>query len=323
VEPLSFSVIIPLYNYERFVTDAVRSVQAQTYPHWEVIICDDGSIDRGGALADELAATDPRVRVVHQRNAGLPAARNTAIQHARHPWLALLDADDQFFPDTLAHHAATIAANPGYLLTHGYYHRLEPDGSTTVLTGSYQDRPTGPREYFDRVYLNPSCVCFHRGLVDRHGPFDERLKVSEDYDFFLRAGRETSYVPVNKPVCLRRRHGSNLSSQSGWTRTVEAWVLERFVTAYGGDRFVSPDQLRRRLARLYYSAGRHYLRAGYNSQAIVAFGKSIALQSSAKARAFKLAGQVKRLAGSKYDYRPFPSMEPMPEAMRFLMSARS
>ncbi len=311
----AFSVIIPLYNYERYIAQAVKSVQAQTYPNFEIVICNDGSKDNGGALADELAAADSRIRVIHQPNAGLPAARNSAIRHARNPWLALLDADDQFFPDTLAHHAATITTNLAALFTHGYYHRLEPDGSTTVLDGSFQSTPTGPREYFDRVFLNPSCVCFHRDLLDRHGWFDERLKVSEDYDLFLRFGRETQYIPVKHPVCLRRRHGSNLSSQSGWTRTVEARVLERFVKAYNGNAFISPSQMKRRLARLYYSAGRQYLNAGFHEQALESLSRSIELNPTLKTRLFKVTAQIKRLTGNSVDEKKFPSMEPMAEAV--------
>src|SRR5687768_5434333 len=83
----TFTVIIPVYNYEQYVAEAVRSVLAQTYPHWELIIVDDGSTDRSGAIADEFAANDPRVTVVHQANGGLAAARNTAIARAQHPWL--------------------------------------------------------------------------------------------------------------------------------------------------------------------------------------------------------------------------------------------
>lgn len=322
VEPPAFSVIVPLYNYERYLAEAVRSVQAQTYPHWEVVICDDGSTDRGGALADELAAKDSRVTVVHQPNAGLPAARNTAIRHAKNAWLALLDADDKFFPDTLAHHAATIAAKPAALFTHGCYHRLEPDGSTTILAGSFQDRPTGPREYFDRVYLNPSCVCFHRDLLERHGWFDERLKVSEDYDLFLRFGRETPYVPVKKPVCFRRRHGSNLSSQTGWTRTIEARVLERFVREYGGEKIISPDQMHSRLARLYYSAGRQYVKAGHNVQSVDALRHSLEWSASLRSRLLKAIAQFKRVTGNRTDSKPFPSMNPMPAALKWLQSEK-
>src|SRR5690606_30834089 len=91
----AFSVVMPLYNHERYVVEAVRSVQAQHHPHWELIICDDGSTDRSGTIADELAADDARITVIHQPNAGLPAARNAAIGVSRNPWIALLDSDDQ------------------------------------------------------------------------------------------------------------------------------------------------------------------------------------------------------------------------------------
>jgi glycosyltransferase involved in cell wall biosynthesis len=313
----AFSIIMPLYNHERYVTEAVRSVQAQTYRHWELIICDDGSKDRSGAIADELAAGDARITVIHQPNAGLPAARNAAIRVARNPWLALLDSDDAFLPEALAHHAATIAAAPGCLFTHGYYHRLTSDGAIEQRTGEQQDRPTTPRELFSRMYLTPSCVAYHRQLIDRHGEYDMRLPTHEDYDFFLRVGRETAYVPVNRPVCLRRRHDTNISAQSGRTRTIEANVLHRFYTQYGGDRLVTPQQYDRRMARLNYSAGRNYVQAGFHAQGIAALRRSLALRPTGlKARCFLLWANALAWRG-RHDDRIIPDFSPMPEALRF------
>ncbi|HEV7298775.1 MAG TPA: glycosyltransferase family 2 protein [Tepidisphaeraceae bacterium] len=317
----TFTVIVPVYNYEQYVAEAVRSVLAQTYAHWELIIVDDGSTDRSGAIADELAANDPRVTVVHQANGGLAAARNTAIARAQHPWLVMLDADDKLFPDALKHHADAIRRNPDGLVFHGYYHRLEPDGRTIKLTGQFQDRRTGPKEFFERIFLNPSCVCYHKDLVSRHGPFDVRLRTSQDVDFFLRVGREAAYVPVGQPICLRRRHDANLSRQTGHVRTVIAMVLERFLREYGGDAFVTRDRADLRIGRVYYTAGRLFVRDGHISQAKVALRKSLALASTAKARIFLALSYLTQFRDHP-NGRTLPDMTPMPEALKWLHEQR-
>ncbi len=95
------SVIVPAYNVERWIERCVESVLAQTLSDLEVIVVDDGSPDNAGALADALAARDPRVCVIHQKNAGLSAARNVGIEAARGSLLYFLDSDDYIDPDCL------------------------------------------------------------------------------------------------------------------------------------------------------------------------------------------------------------------------------
>lgn len=96
------SVVVPVYNVEAYLEKCVRSILSQTYPDLEVILVDDGSTDPSGALCEDLARTDPRVRVIHQENQGLGGARNTGIEAARGEWLLFVDSDDWLEPDLLA-----------------------------------------------------------------------------------------------------------------------------------------------------------------------------------------------------------------------------
>ena len=90
------SVIIPAYNYADYLAAAIQSVLQQDLPDFELLVIDDGSTDGTAALVAGL--TDPRIRYVHQANAGLSAARNTGIREASHPFVAFLDADDEWLP---------------------------------------------------------------------------------------------------------------------------------------------------------------------------------------------------------------------------------
>lgn len=91
------SVIVPVYNTEKYVREALNSVIAQTYSNLEILVIDDGSTDGSGAICDEFQRRDPRVRVVHQENRGLSGARNTGLRLMRGEFVAFLDSDDRYY----------------------------------------------------------------------------------------------------------------------------------------------------------------------------------------------------------------------------------
>ena len=99
------SVIVPVYKVEKFIHRCVDSILCQSFPDFEVILVDDGSPDRSGAICDAYAAQDPRVRVIHQENGGLSAARNAGIDwvfaHSDSQWLSFVDSDDYIHPEML------------------------------------------------------------------------------------------------------------------------------------------------------------------------------------------------------------------------------
>ena len=95
------SVILPVYNVEEYLCKCVDSVLAQTYRNLEVILVDDGSMDNSSKLCEEYAKKDNRIKVIHQKNGGLSAARNTGIKIAKGKYIAFLDADDELRNDFL------------------------------------------------------------------------------------------------------------------------------------------------------------------------------------------------------------------------------
>lgn len=96
------SVVVPVYNVEDYLEKCLRSILTQTYSDLEVLLIDDGSTDRSGGLCEELAQTDPRVRVIHQENQGLGGARNTGIEAAQGEWILFVDSDDWLEADLIA-----------------------------------------------------------------------------------------------------------------------------------------------------------------------------------------------------------------------------
>ena len=97
----TISVVIPVYKVEAYLRNCVDSVLAQSFTDFELILVDDGSPDNCGAICDEYAALDPRVRVIHQENGGLSAARNNGVKHSQGPYVTFVDSDDMLHPQTL------------------------------------------------------------------------------------------------------------------------------------------------------------------------------------------------------------------------------
>ena len=105
------SIIMPVYNADAYLAEAIDSVLAQTYQNWELIMVDDGSRDKSGEICDEYACRDVRIRVIHQENQGASAARNTGIEMARGEWIQFFDDDDILLPcavQTLVEHSNQV-----------------------------------------------------------------------------------------------------------------------------------------------------------------------------------------------------------------------
>jgi glycosyltransferase involved in cell wall biosynthesis len=266
-----FSVIMPTYNQARYLGEAVRSVLAQRCGDLELIIVNDGSTDDTPRLLADLAAEDPRIVVIHQANAGPSAARTAAIARARADWLAHLDSDDLWYPHALETYRAYIAAHPDAQFLFGYRHRLNEDGSVTELPGDHQEAPSGTAELFEHIFISHLCACFRKDLYLEAGGYDPSLRSVEDYDLYLRMSLLCRFEPVGRATGLRRRHAGCISRATGRSKMLEAEVLRRFVERQGGRDRLDPARIRRRLGKLYHSAGRLYLREGRYRSALDAF----------------------------------------------------
>jgi glycosyltransferase involved in cell wall biosynthesis len=197
----TISTIIPVYNGDRFLDEAVRSVLAQRHPSLEIIIVDDGSTDRTHEI---VRGFGDAVTYHRQENRGAPAARNKGLDLSRGAIIAFLDADDLWAPDKLS---VQLAA-------------LESDGKIDIVLGKIQRFfERGPREDREVVRLPESQTAlsfgsglFRRSVFDRVGRMDEELLLGDDQDWFLRAReRQVRIHIVDRTTLLYRRHDRNLT----------------------------------------------------------------------------------------------------------------
>ena len=115
------SIIIPVYNVKRYISECINSVRMQSFPNIEIILVDDGSTDGSGEFCDRIGQKDERIRVIHRSNGGLSAARNTGLDHASGKYIAFLDSDDLMHPDMIRRLLETAEKTQADIVACGAY----------------------------------------------------------------------------------------------------------------------------------------------------------------------------------------------------------
>jgi glycosyltransferase involved in cell wall biosynthesis len=215
------SVVIPSYNYGRYVVGAVDSALAQTHAPLEVIVVDDGSTDDTRQRLEPYA---DRIRYIHQKNQGLPAARNTGIRAARGRWVALLDADDLWHRQKTEVQLSALRQFPDAGLIGG----LTADDLSGPLPEDPPSRLVSVRDLLLKAPLGPSSALVRRDCFDEVGDFDETLTSVEDRDMWLRLARRFPVVLVESPCYWYRYHGGQMSRNAMRMHTNYRRVLDKF-----------------------------------------------------------------------------------------------
>jgi glycosyltransferase involved in cell wall biosynthesis len=265
------SAVIPTYNYGHFVCAAVESALAQTYPHLEIVVVDDGSTDDTAA---RLARYGDRIRYVYQPNQGLSAARNTGIRTATGEFVALLDSDDQWHPERLAAQVPVLAARPDAgLVAAACETGAEPEWKSVNPTLPGAPREITAREILVRSRFGPSGVLVRRACFEAVGDFDTSLRSAEDRDMWLRIAARFPVLMLDAPLWWYRVHGGSMSTAAQRMEDNELRVLRRALDAQG-----APFWLRRKvLAYTLKSAAYRYATAGQKLKAIGRLLRSFAL----------------------------------------------
>ena len=221
------SVVIPAYNYARYLPDAIGSVLAQTHRDLECIVVDDGSTDDTRAVVEDIR--DERVRYVHKVNGGLSSARNAGIWEARHRFVGFLDADDRWLPDFLGRTLEEFErgdAKLGAVATASY--RIDEHGARVGAArftfGESCD--LGFRDFCLRNRPLSSSILIRREAVAETGEFDTSLRSSEDRDYWLRmTAREWKLRFLDEPLAEIRRHSVNMSKAAARMQANRKQVL--------------------------------------------------------------------------------------------------
>jgi len=255
-KPFDVTVVIPVYNGEDFIADAVRSALGQTLPPREVIVVDDGSTD---STREVLAQFRDQIAVVRQRNMRLPAARNAGIRKAQAEWIAFLDADDVWKPNKLETVSQAVAAQEDVGLVFSAVEHWWPstDRKRCRRRDSDVDCHQVYRELARRnVVLGGGSgpVVSRRCLLDV-GLFDEGLVGgAEDWDMWIRIARRWRVVYCDDVLLTYREHGASMSKRSDLMLDYGLMVLRKHSAHFLADG-ISQRILRGTASRLYADAG--------------------------------------------------------------------
>jgi glycosyltransferase involved in cell wall biosynthesis len=202
------SLVIPVFNGERHLADALDSAVAQSYAPVEIIVVDDGSTDR----SLEIAEAHPGVRCLAREHKSAPAARNAGVAASTGTYLAFLDADDMLPADKLERQVDFLRHHPEVDCVFGAQHIFAADNVDFSWMETMPEWMRWAPQWERRGQVQPMSVVMHRAVFDRVGPFDEALLVSDDVDWVLRATELGVRMHVLDDIVLHRRaHDSNIS----------------------------------------------------------------------------------------------------------------
>lgn len=269
------SVVMPAHNAERFIEQAIDSILQQTYPHFELVVVDDGSTDATAAIVERYASQDSRVKLVRQARSGVSQAGNTGLHAARWDWVARMDADDIAMPRRLETLIRAAVQQPEVIVwgSHAYQINVNNRVIGTVEHGpasdaDYQAMRASGEPFF---ILNPTTL-FRRDIALQVGGYDATFVAAGDEELWSRmAPHGMMRVLTEKLLRYRIHSGSVTASHLAYQQQVHRFIQARNLAWQAGDDLTFADfqaqqrsqPLLRRLSLWLKARGAyHYRQAG-------------------------------------------------------------
>lgn len=245
---MKVSIIVPVYNTEKYLSQCVDSILRQTWSDWELLLVDDGSTDGSGALCDAYAVQDERVRVFHQPNGGVSSARNYGVEQAQGDWVCYVDSDDEVMPDYVKDMADAIEGDTCLVMSN-----LSDSRHVGILNEDVVVRNQGMVHYLlSHSVLSvsgPVAKLFNRRLLMAHGLcFPSGIHYGEDMIYFFRYLNLVDTVVLRKKVnyIVRLREGSLSTRYNSFESEYECFTICREeVERLVGRLDVSPEKRQR------------------------------------------------------------------------------
>lgn len=261
--PPLVSVACPVYNIEGLVGETIQSVLDQTYPNWEMVICDDGSSDATGRIADDYASRDSRIRVIHQENSGHPGkTRNRAARDGRGKYIAFLDGDDTWKPDKLAVQVEFLETHPEYDAVHSLFDLIGDPELVRFYEGIWEWQ-TAREVTFEMLFvknrIQTSSLVVRTEAYRELGGFDESLELrsGQDYEFFVRLAhrKPIGFVPQRLSAYRIVKGSVSHKKQYNYDKR-NFYILEKLKTL---GMVTDPRLIRMKEAEIYYNRGIEFL----------------------------------------------------------------
>src|SRR3989344_340073 len=208
------SVMMSVYNAERYVAEAIQSILGQTEGRFEFLIVNDGSRDASGSIIDRYAAQDSRIRAIHQENRGLIVSLNRMLDEARAPLVARMDSDDVSRPERFAVQLAWMQAHPDIAVLGTNTDELDADGAFFPCSDFHPEHPADIRERLmaASAMCHPS-VMMRRDVIRALGGYRAAFRHCEDYDLWLRVSERHDLYNLPDRLFLYRRSPDQVSEK--------------------------------------------------------------------------------------------------------------
>jgi glycosyltransferase involved in cell wall biosynthesis len=248
------SVVIPVYNREKYIAETIGSVLAQTVKDVEVIAVDDGSKDGSRAVLDSFGTAIQVLEHSGRSNRGQSASINLGMRAARGEFIAVLDSDDVWAPEKLALQLACFDAHPDVGLVYGNGWVIDGDGKQQypIYPAEHREESDASRVLMDCYFLLPSNSLVRATVFRKAGWFDESFRAAQDHDMAIRIAEITRLAYIKEYVFYYRRHGDSISMKNADRRWKNGFlILERAAARHDYPAGV----VRRRRAVLHFRLG--------------------------------------------------------------------
>ncbi|OEU66617.1 MAG: hypothetical protein BBJ57_02480 [Desulfobacterales bacterium PC51MH44] len=269
------SVIIPVYNGESYIAEAIESALTQTYRNFEIIVVNDGSTD---SSYEKIKPYLPFVKYIFQENQGVAAARNTAIKYSSGEFIAFLDQDDVWIAEKLELQVDYLLHNPDVGLVHSNMSYINEEGKLIEREFDFPSRIAGRcfGELFIKNKIAILTVFLRRDCLDRVGLFNVQFSGVDDYDLLLRVSRYYPVGYINQFLAGYRLHGSNTSRDWLAITLTRLKIIESLLKKYPKIRSeLGKKTVSDRLFQLYCEVAHQYCHQNKHKAAIEYWKKGI------------------------------------------------
>jgi glycosyltransferase involved in cell wall biosynthesis len=228
IQPGLVSILMPAFNGEKFIHQAIESVLSQTYPAWELIIVDDGSTDRTAEIIGGYGE-DVRIRRVYQENRGQAAALNRGLELASGEFVTTLDTDDWYTPHSLQDRVTYLNDHPEYGTVYGDGVYCDVNGKMLKRFSEYRIGDVTGDVYdtliFASFFGTGANVMIRREIIEKFQiRYDEKVFWCQDLDFYIRVAERCSFGVVDSIIVWYRIHDNNMTMSSPEGRRLEGAI---------------------------------------------------------------------------------------------------
>lgn len=280
------SVVIPAYNVGAHIVEAIQSVMAQDYAPIEIIVVDDGSKDD---TAEVVSSHFPQVTLIRKANGGAATARNAGIRQAQGEFIAFLDADDIWLPGKLKAQVDYFRAHPDVAMNcTGFSQWVSDDkgvfpdplsvipDQANVAADEVDSELSGwvYHKLLLRNFVWTTTVMMRRALIDKIGLYDESFRLGQDYEYFLRASRDTEIHRLSRAYALYRQHPGSATARGidyNYAARIIEGARQKWGLASPNGEAIGEQVFRERLHKIHFMCGYLFLKRGNGDTAFNEF----------------------------------------------------